>query len=111
MLTLIEAVKGLDVLLRIVGDGPARQQYEAYVRTKRIGNVVFEGYKTGDELKQLFRSALFHVIPSLCYENAPITILEAFAFGKPVIGSRLGGIKEMVREGSTGLLFSPGDPG
>jgi len=110
VMTLIKAVEGLDIMLKIVGDGPLRQKCETYTRERMIDNVSFEGFKVGDELKEYFRNALFHIVPSLCYENAPMTIIEAFAYGKPVIGSRLGGIKEMVYEnGETGFLFTPGD--
>jgi glycosyltransferase involved in cell wall biosynthesis len=50
-------------------------------------------------------------MPSEWYENAPMTILEAYAYGKPVIGSRIGGIPEMIDHGRTGLLFAMGDVG
>ena len=49
------------------------------------------------------------VVPSIWFENRPTVILEAFAHGKPVITSRLGGMTEMVRHGVDGLLFTPGD--
>lgn len=109
VLTLLNAVMGLDVILRIAGDGPMRSTYENYIKEKKITNVVFEGYKSGEELKNLFKNAIFLVFPSECYENAPMTILEAFASGKPVIGSKIGGIPEMVIENKTGLLFNPGN--
>ena len=47
------------------------------------------------------------VVPSVWLETGPLVVLEAFAAGVPVIGSRLGGIAEMVREGVDGLLFEP----
>ncbi len=109
VLTLLDAVEGLDVILKIVGDGPMRAEYEKHVLNNNISNVVFEGYKSGKELKALFRGSSFIVMPSEWYENAPISILEAFAYGKPVIGSEIGGIPEMVIEGETGMLFDPGD--
>ncbi len=49
------------------------------------------------------------VIPSQWYENYPRSVIEAFALGKPVIGSRIGGIPELVRDGETGLTFEPGN--
>lgn len=109
VLTLLKAVKGLDVQMRIVGDGPMRKDYETFVKEDGINNVTFEGYKSGEELKHLFRNAIFLVFPSECYENAPMTILEAFAYGKPVVGSDIGGIPEMVTEGKTGMLFQTGN--
>jgi len=109
VLTLLKAIQNIDVQLKIVGDGPVRDDCEKFVKENNINNVSFEGYKSGDELKNLYRNAMFIVFPSECYENAPMTVLEAFAFGKPVIGSNLGGIPEMIIDEKTGLLFRPGD--
>ncbi len=108
ILTLLTAVEHLNVPVRIVGDGPLKVKYEDFVADHKINNVIFEGYKSGEQLKQLYENAAFLVIPSECYENAPMTILEAYAYGKPVIGSRVGGIPEMIEPGRTGLLFTPG---
>ncbi len=58
----------------------------------------------------LLKGAQFLVFPSECYENFPVTVVEAFACGVPVIGSRLGAMKEIVENGRTGLHFAPGDP-
>ena len=55
------------------------------------------------------QSAIFLVIPSDCFEGFPLTIVEAFACGVPVIGSRLGGIGEVIQHGRSGLLFEAGD--
>ena len=49
------------------------------------------------------------VLASECYENNPLALVEAFALGKPAIGSRIGGIAELVKDGITGLTFNPGD--
>lgn len=105
--TLIEAVKGLDVTLKIIGDGPIKSELEAQVRAEGITNVVFVGYKTGDVLKNEIRNCMFTVIPSEWYENNPLSVLEAFALGKPVVGARIGGIPELVRDGETGYTFEP----
>jgi glycosyltransferase involved in cell wall biosynthesis len=106
--TLLAAVENLDVPVHIVGDGPLKAEYEDFVAGHKINHVIFEGYKSGDNLKRLYENAAFLVIPSECYENAPMTVLEAYSYGKPVIGSRIGGIPEMIEHGRTGLLFTPG---
>ena len=49
------------------------------------------------------------VVPSEWYENCPMSVLEAMAYGKPVVGSRMGGIPELVEDGKTGLLFEAGN--
>ena len=107
LLTLIQAAKASGVPLRIVGDGPIRQEAERLV--EGCAHIRFEGYRRGEQLDTLFRDAAFLVIPSECYENAPMSILEAYAYGKPVLGADIGGIPELVRPGETGQLFCSGD--
>ena len=52
---------------------------------------------------------MFVVVPSECYENNPRSVIEAFALGKPVLGSNIGGIPELVKDGKTGLTFEVGN--
>jgi glycosyltransferase involved in cell wall biosynthesis len=74
-------------------------------------NVRYVGMKTGVELDELRRNSLAFVLPSLWYENQPFSVLEAFAYGKPVIASRLGGISELVGDDERGILVPPANPG
>ena len=55
------------------------------------------------------RNSLAVVVPSEWYENAPLSVLEAFSYGKPVIGSNVGGIPEMIDDGNNGFHFQSGD--
>jgi glycosyltransferase involved in cell wall biosynthesis len=73
--------------------------------------VSFTGFLPRPELAEVWRGAAFTVVPSVCYENFPYAVLESFAFGKPVVASRIGGIPELVRDGENGLLAEPGDSG
>lgn len=108
--TLIRAVKEIpSVRLKIIGDGPLRPYLEEKVRTGNIGNVAFLGYRTGQDLHDEIRRSMFLVAPSEWYENNPRTVIEAFALGKPVLGARIGGIPELVRDWETGLTHRPGD--
>lgn len=109
VLTLLKAVTGLEVTVRIVGEGPMKKEFEVYARENKMNNVVFEGYRTGSELVNLYRNAAFLVVPSEWYETFGLIITEAFAYGKPVIGSAIGGIPEILIEGGAGILFKPGD--
>lgn len=105
---LIKAMKSVpDVRLKIIGDGPLRGELEQEVRQEGVRNVDFLGYRTGDHLKNAIGTSLFAVVPSECYEVFGLTTIESFALGKPVIGSRIGGIPELVKDGETGLLFEP----
>ena len=67
------------------------------------------GFKTGNELRKLLTESTCVVIPSQWYENCPMTVLEAFAAGKPVIGSNIGGIPELINENIDGFTFQPGN--
>ena len=108
--TLITAVKGIpDIDLAIIGDGPIREELEKRIREEKIGNVRLAGHKTGEVLKGLIASSMFGILPSECYENNPMSLVELFALGKPAVGSRIGGIPDMIGSGERGLLFEPGD--
>ncbi|MEW6652569.1 MAG: glycosyltransferase [Bacteroidota bacterium] len=87
--------------LHIVGDGPLMKA------CKKIAadNVKLLGYLTGSKLREQYENALFTIIPSECYENLPMTALESFSHSKPVIGSKLGGIPEIIENGSNGFCF------
>jgi len=98
-----------DVRLRVVGTGPLRPELEALKEREGLDNVEFVGYRTGADLKRVVSGAAFVVVPSECYENSPLTVYEAFALGKPVVGSDAGGIPELVPDGDAGLLFPAGD--
>lgn len=108
--TLIEAMKGVNLKLKIIGDGPSRDSLESKVMDLALNNVEFLGFKGGDDLKNEIKKAMFVVVPSEWYENNPRSVIEAFALGKPVIGARIGGIPELVRDNETGLTFEPGSP-
>jgi len=107
--TLLEAVKGLDAKLKIIGEGLLKEALERRVEDKGIKNVEFLGYRTGEDLKDEIRKSMFVVLPSECYENNPRSIIEGFALGKPAIGARIGGIPELVKNNETGLTFEPGN--
>lgn len=109
IMTLLHAMKGLNIPLKIVGNGPLRGELERYVTEQGLQQVIFEGYQSGEALRNLFQNASFLVFPSEVYENAPMTILEAYGYGKPLIGADIGGIPEMIVDGETGFLFPPGD--
>ena len=106
---MLKAFIGLPAELEIIGGGPLRADIEEEIERQKIKNVKLLGYLSGDSLFDRIRSSLAAIIPSECYENNPISILEAFALGKPVIGSRIGGIPEVIKEEKTGLLFESGN--
>jgi glycosyltransferase involved in cell wall biosynthesis len=105
--TVVRAAIRAGVKLHMVGTGPD----EAFVKQLADGyedRVIFHGYQQGESLRTIVGQARAAILASEIYENAPMSVLEAYASGKPVIGARIGGIPEMVREGETGALFESG---
>lgn len=90
----------------VAGEGPQRASLE---RAAAGLPVRFLGRVSGPALEAFWGAVRFTVMPSLWYEVRPIALHEAFARGKAAIGSSLGSIPELVREGETGLLAPPGD--
>ena len=68
-------------------------------------NIELLGFVKGESLTSLIKNASFVVVPSECYENNPMAIVESYTLGKPVIAARIGGIPEIVVTGKTGFLF------
>lgn len=108
--------KGVDTLLgaarqlpgmefRLAGGGPL---FDELSRARPV-NAKFVGFLDRDQMAKFYRSARCLVVPSKWFEMSPMVIAEAMAHGVPVIASRIGGLPELVEDGVTGLLFSPGD--
>ena len=112
--------KGVDELLRamvqlphipivIAGDGPERPRLESLAKKLNLNQVLFAGMVLGDELQELIAGCSFSVFPSHAYETLGKSILESYAWEKPVIASDLGSRRELVQHGVTGLLYPEGD--
>ncbi len=92
--------------LRIVGGGPLESELRTTARD--MANVTFTGALARREVLAAMKRARFVVCPSELYENFPMSIVEAFACGVPVLASRLGAMQEIVQHGRTGMSFTPG---
>lgn len=105
--TLLTAFKDIpECKLKVVGTGPKEEELKQFVLKTNMQNVDFLGYKQGKELNDLVYNAYFVVVPSEWYENNPMTIIEAYSVGTPVIGAKIGGIPEIVDDGKTGFQFT-----
>lgn len=99
-LTLLEVAKRMpETRFVFAGYGAAEAEIA------KVPNAEFVGFKTGKELEMLIRKAAISVHPSIMYENCPFAVIESQMYGTPVIGSRMGGIPELITEGITGELF------
>lgn len=109
---LVEAFRSLnqlssEVTLRIVGTGPLESDLRKLTAKDSLIKIL--GRKTGEDLLEEYHRADIVVIPST-YEAFGLIALEAMAAGKPVVASATGGLKEIIVDGKTGMLVTPGEP-
>jgi glycosyltransferase involved in cell wall biosynthesis len=105
---LIDAAAAANAPLTIVGDGPQRAALEAQARALGA-RCLFTGHLKGAALWAEVEAATAIALPSIWYEIAPKSVLEAQARGKPVVTTRIGGLPELVEDGENGLLVEAGD--
>lgn len=110
VLTLLRAWEKLeiDLPLLIAGDGPLRTQMEAEISRKGLRSIRLLGWSDRRAVQEAMKGAKFVIFPSEWYEPFGQTIVEAFACGTAVIGSRLAAAEEIISDGRTGLHFVPG---
>lgn len=108
--TLLEACSLCpDIPMVITGTGPAERELRNKAESLGLDNITFTGYMSGQDLTDLLEAAAFTVLPSEWYENCPMSVLESLGVGTPVLGSRVGGIPELIDEGQDGLTFEMGN--
>ena len=101
-----------EIKLVIVGDGSERKNLESVVSNSKSqissfkSKIKFKGYLSLEETRNVMKDCYCLVLPSLS-EGLGRVILEAMALGKPVIGSNVGGIPDLIRDGENGFLVEP----
>lgn len=93
----------VDGEIRVAGAGPEAHRLQRVKRVRMLGSL------SGDEVRREMSQAVALLLPSICYETFPRTLVEAFACNLPVITSRIGSLAELVADGVTGLLFELGN--
>jgi glycosyltransferase involved in cell wall biosynthesis len=116
LFTLFESIRSFadtessrKAVFKIVGDGSIKEELNRIAQRNGIKNVEFSGFLKGEKLFAEIKKSDVVIIPSEWFENYPVSVMEAFALSKPVIGARIGGIPEMVRDNETGLTFESGN--
>lgn len=97
--------KGYKII--IAGDGPEKQKLYNMALTHE--NVELIGFVTGEEKEKLFKNAIGLIVASTFYDIFPTVVLEAYSYGIPVVGSKIGGLQYMIEDHITGMLFEPGN--
>jgi glycosyltransferase involved in cell wall biosynthesis len=88
----------------VAGSGPDEDML------KSIPNIKLAGFVTGDALTKLMGNAKLLLLPSVCYENCPLSILESHSMGVPVVTMNSGGMAELVKDSVTGTLVNVPTP-
>jgi len=102
--TLAQAIRQYEAAqIDVIGHGLQDEEL------KGLSGARLLGFMKGEEIYGRMAHAAYLVMPSIWYENFPRTLVEAYACGLPVIASRLGAMAELVKDGETGLLFTPGN--
>jgi len=116
----LSAEKGVEELLHslvrvphipvvIAGDGPERERLQSLARSLNLNRILFTGMVSGERLRKLIAGCSFSLFPSHAFETLGKSILESYAYARPVVATDLGSRREFVEHGVTGLLYSPGD--
>ena len=96
-----------DEKIIIIGNGPEllylKEHFQSFI------NIQFKGHLDKKEVFPIMKKSKACICPSIWYEGSPLTILEAFATGTPVIASRLGSMRETIKDGYNGFHFTAGD--
>jgi glycosyltransferase involved in cell wall biosynthesis len=105
------ALSGADLTLELHGGLTTHPAYVAALREAASGDprIRFQGPFPEGEQQRILASIDVLVLPSVWWENSPLTVLEALAAGVPVVASDIGGLPELVADNDTGLLTPPGD--
>lgn len=110
LFTLLKAFMEIpEAKLKILGSGPLEADLLKFKEDNNINNVEFLGFQYGEALSNWVKNSIAVILPAEWHENAPMSIIEAFAWGKPVIASKLGGSPEMITDNETGYLFNHGN--
>ncbi len=108
-----DLIRAMDYLpnmrLQIAGDGPQRNELQSLAAELGLTNVSFLGHVSSTELDRVIAACRFTILPSRAYETLGKSILESYAWGRPVIASDLGSRRELIVEGETGLLYRGGN--
>lgn len=122
----LEKIKGIDILLRawkqieekqgkgrpkliICGTGPMEEWCGRFIGDNGLKSVEMLGYVSNEAVKKMLSESMALILPTQCYEGFPMTILEAYSVGTPVLGADIGNTGCLIQDNVTGLRFRHND--
>lgn len=116
----LDKLKGIDFLLKIwkqiekkgaasklviCGTGPMEEWCRTYIAENNLQSVEMLGFVANKEAKRIISNSKALILPTQWYEGFPMTIVEAYSVGTPVIGSNIGNVGDLIHDGKTGYKF------
>lgn len=103
LISAFKEIKNENIRLHLIGKGYDEEEFKEM--SKDDDRIIFHGFVDNKNIRDYYNKSNIIVIPSTCYDNSPLVIYESFSTGTPVIGSKIGGIPELIIDGRNGLLF------
>lgn len=116
----LEKIKGIEVLLKawkflggeapelfLCGSGPLEAWARDYIQENHLSKVILLGFVPNEKVRQIIGESKALILPTQVYEGFPMTILEAYSVGTPVIGSDLGNTGALIKDKINGIRFKP----
>lgn len=107
LINVFKELEHKNIRLHICGKGNDEDKLKKIAGSDQ--RILFHGFVPDEELMKLYQKANVVVVPSIWYDNSPMVIYESLMDGTPIIGSRIGGIPELVEDGYNGFLFEAGN--
>lgn len=107
LLKAFRKIENMNIRLDIVGKGLCSEKLKSM--SENDNRIKFHDFLEGKELIKMYQQANLTVVPSIWYDNSPMVIYESFSCRTPVIGSKIGGIPELIEDGFNGYLFEAGN--
>lgn len=95
--------------LRILGTGPLEGKIESFIIKNKLKNIELLGFITGHKKEEIIQGGIATIVPSICYENCPIIIIECLNLGVPLIVNNVGALPEYIRNGYNGYIYDFND--
>lgn len=118
----LDELKGIDLLMHawkllgnqfskliICGTGPLDDWCRDFIKENRIQNVELRGFLPNDDIKKIIRESKALILPTRLYEGFPMSLVEAYSVGIPVIGSNIGNVSNLIKCNVTGMTFKYND--
>lgn len=105
LITAFKKIKNSNIKLHLIGKGYDEEEFKQLA--KNDDRITFHGFVKNENINEFYELSNIIVVPSICYDNSPLVIYESLTTGTPIIGSDIGGIPELIKDGVNGLLFEP----